>query len=73
MKRMTCSEIGGVCEEKITGVTFDEVAKKGYDHIAQMTDEEHKKMKEMIDSSTDEQKQKWMEETKPKFDSALDE
>ena len=67
---MTCSEIGGVCEEKITGVTFDEIAQKGYNHIAQMTDEEHKKMKEMIDNSSDEQKQKWMEETTKKFEAA---
>lgn len=72
MKRMTCGEIGGVCEEKITGVTFDEIAKKGYEHIAQAADEEHKKLKKQIDSTSDEDKKKWMEETAPKFDSAPD-
>jgi hypothetical protein len=70
MKIMTCREIGGPCDEGITGESFDDIAAKGYQHIADIQDDEHKKVKEHIDSASDEDKKIWMEETAPKFNSA---
>lgn len=40
MKTMTCSQLGGPCEAKITGNTPDEMIKNGMQHL----EEEHPEM-----------------------------
>jgi hypothetical protein len=36
MKTMTCKQLGGACDLKITGEIFEEVAKKSQEHGAEM-------------------------------------
>ena len=33
MKTMTCAQMGGMCNEKITAATADEMIAKGMDHM----------------------------------------
>jgi DNA-binding SARP family transcriptional activator len=44
MKRLTCREIGGVCDEVLEANTKDEMAQKATEHIEEMaeTDQAHK-------------------------------
>jgi len=59
MKKFTCKELGGVCDESFEGETFREVGEKGGVHIMSSTDEEHAPMREQMASSSEEDKQKW--------------
>ena len=52
MKTMTCRQLGGSCDAPLHGETADEVIKAGDAHINEMAgkgDEEHKKLKTMMD------------------------
>jgi hypothetical protein len=52
MKTMTCRQMGGPCDYPIHGNTADDVMNKGTAHIKEMIgkgDEEHKKVKSMMD------------------------
>ena len=71
MKTMTCKELEGVCDSKITGNTPDEMAQNSQKHAMSVNNEAHRaKMQEMAKSSQDpEAVKKWMAEFKAKFDS----
>ncbi len=70
MKTMTCKELEGVCETKITGNTPDEMAQNSQKHAMSVNDEAHRaKMQEMAESSKDpEAVKKWESDFKAKFD-----
>jgi predicted small metal-binding protein len=73
MKTMTCKQLGGACDYKITAGTFGEMAEKAKEHAHEMAaanDEAHLKvmerMKEKMNDS--EAMQEWMEQKKAEFD-----
>ncbi len=70
MKKMTCKELDGVCDEEITGNTPDEMMKNSQEHAMSANDDAHKnKMKQMGEIHTDpETVKKWMDDFKAKFD-----
>lgn len=52
MKTMTCKQMGGPCDTAFQAETADEIMDKGGAHVietAEQGDEEHKKVKEMMD------------------------
>ena len=68
MKTFTCREMGGPCDEKFEGETMQEVADMGGAHIMGSTDEMHMPMKEQMEMSSPEDKQKWMDWFKGEWD-----
>lgn len=72
MKKVTCKEMGGPCDAEITAETAENAATAGYEHIKGTGDDAHKKMKEMIDASSEEDKKKWMEGFEKTFANAPD-
>ena len=59
MKKFTCREMGGPCDEVFEGVTAEEVGNKGGQHFMGSTDDAHKAMREQMASSSEEDKNKW--------------
>ena len=59
MKKFTCKELGGGCEEVFSGTTAEEVVKKGGQHIMTSTDEAHKQVRERMAKNTEEDNKKW--------------
>jgi len=59
MKKFTCKEMGGPCDEAFEGETAKEVGEKGGQHIMSSTDEAHKSMREHMAKTSEEEKQKW--------------
>jgi len=72
MKKVTCSAMGGPCEEEITGKSADEVATAGYQHMKETDDAAHKAMKAQIDAATEEEKKKWFKKFEKTFADAPD-
>lgn len=70
MKQMTCSAMGGpaTCNHEITGNTAEEMAENGSKHL--MEAHADSDMVKDMQNSTQEDKDKWMAEFKPKFDAA---
>ena len=66
-KTFTCNELGGICEEKISGETFNEIIQKGMQHM--QIDEEHAKKMMSISETTGETKEQWFERMQKEFDS----
>ncbi|MEJ1238336.1 DUF1059 domain-containing protein [Chryseolinea sp. T2] len=74
MKTMTCSQLGGACEQKFSANTFDEIAKMVSMHAREMVqngDAAHiEAMNEMRKSMTSpEAMNAWMEEKRNAFNS----
>lgn len=61
MKKFTCREMGGPCDEAFEGVTMYDVAGLGGKHIMSSTDEAHKPMRNMMANSSKEDQAKWFE------------
>lgn len=59
MKKFTCREMGGLCDEIFEGETAEEVGEKGGQHVMGSTDEAHKPMREQMMHSSEEEKNKW--------------
>jgi len=59
MKKFTCREMGGSCDEVFEGETAKEVGEKGGMHIMNSTDEAHKPIRDRMEKSTEEDKQKY--------------
>ena len=68
MKQFTCREMGGPCDVVIEGNTAEEIAQKGAEHIMNAEDEIHEEMKQQMNASNPEEKEKWMEDFRMKFD-----
>ena len=60
--------MGGPCDTVFEGNTAEEVAEKGGEHIMNSEDQMHEGMKNQMMSSSQEEKDKWMEDFKMKFD-----
>ncbi len=68
MKQMTCAQMGGPCEEMISGNTAEEMVANGMKHMESAHPEMAAKVKAMSKEETD----KWMEEFKGKWEAAPD-
>lgn len=64
MKTMTCKELGGKCDQKITASSWDEMVKKMTDHIMENHPDVAKEMEQMHKEDPN----KWGNEMKPKWD-----
>lgn len=75
MKRTTCNNLGGACDELLTGETPSEMGENSKNHVMQKVqagDEAHKKaMKEMMALSPEDQ-QKWYKDFEDSFGSLED-
>jgi hypothetical protein len=72
MKKITCKEMGGVCDTPITGNTSDEIAKKGKSHVHSMNDDAHKALVEKMKGITEAELAEWKKMLDGKFGSAPD-
>lgn len=61
MKKFTCREMGGPCDEEFEGETMHDVAGKGGKHIMSTTDEAHKPMRDMMATSKPEDQARWFD------------
>lgn len=64
-KTFTCKELGGICDQNISGSTFPEIIDKGMKHI--MSDEAHMANMQNMSGST-ETKEQWFERMQKEFD-----
>lgn len=75
MKKITCKEMGGVCDTAITGETAEELMKNGKQHVhdvAEGGDEDHKAVVERMKAISEEDYAKWSEDMVQKFDTLED-
>jgi hypothetical protein len=59
MKKFTCKEMGGPCEEVYEEETAIEIAKKSHAHVMATTDEAHKQMREQMTKPSEEEQKTW--------------
>jgi predicted small metal-binding protein len=64
MKTMTCKELGGTCDEKISAESWDEMVQKMTKHVMDNHPDVAKKMEKMHN----EDPKKWSREIKPKWE-----
>lgn len=77
MKTMTCEQLGGACDEKFTGNTFEEIAQQSKKHgleMMQAGDKPHlRAMQEMRRTmSTPDGMKDWMESKRKEFEALPD-
>lgn len=66
-KSFTCRELGGICDEKISGDSLMEIMQKGMPHM--QSDEAHKAyIATMSERSGGESREQWMERMQQEFD-----
>ena len=66
MKTLTCKELGGECDQKISAASWDEMVQKMTSHVMENHPDTAKKMEEMHKADPT----KWGKEMRPKFDAA---
>ena len=70
MKTMTCKDMGGPCDAKITAGTAQEMMKKGGEHVMAMKDPAHMKVAEQMNNGTPESNKQWEEMFMKKWEAA---
>ena len=65
-KTFTCQELGGVCDEKFSGETFDEIMQQAMPHLHQ--DEAHMANLKTLSETSGESKEEWMARAQKEFD-----
>lgn len=71
MKKSTCKDLGGACDEVITGETAEEMGENSKKHVMekiQAGDVEHKKAMEKMMALSPEDQQKWYKDFEDRFD-----
>jgi predicted small metal-binding protein len=66
MKTLTCRELGGTCDQKLSANSWDEMVQKMTKHVMEKQPDVAKEMEKMHN----EDPKKWGREMKPKFDNA---
>jgi predicted small metal-binding protein len=66
MKTMSCKDLGGPCDAKLSANTWNEMVKKMTQHVIAHHPETAKEMEKMHDKDP----KKWGETYKPKWDNA---
>ena len=64
MKTMTCKELGGKCDQKLTANSWNEMVKAMTKHVMEKHPDVAKEMEKMHNQDP----QKWGKEMKPKWD-----
>jgi predicted small metal-binding protein len=64
MKTMTCRELGGACDQKLSAGSWDEMVKTMRGHVMQKHPDTAKQMEQMHKQDP----KKWAREMKPKWD-----
>ena len=75
MKKTTCRNLRGACNEIITGNTPEEMGKNSKNHVMKMVqsgDEAHKKAMEAMMKLSQEDQQKWYKDFVDSFDELED-
>jgi predicted small metal-binding protein len=65
-KSFTCRELGGNCDERFSGETFNEIMHSAMQHM--MGDEAHKESIMSMEERTGETKEQWMARMQGEFD-----
>ncbi|MDB5188108.1 MAG: hypothetical protein JWO50_628 [Candidatus Kaiserbacteria bacterium] len=66
MKTMTCNELGGACDEKLTAESWDEMVTKMTKHVM----DNHPDVAEEMEKMHNEDPKKWGSIMKPKWEAA---
>lgn len=66
MKTMTCQELGGTCDQRLSAESWDEMVKKMTSHVMEKHPDVAEAMKEMHENDPEQ----WGREMKPKWDAA---
>jgi predicted small metal-binding protein len=64
MKSMTCRELGGPCDQKLSATTWGEMVKKMTSHVM----EKHPDTAKAMEKTHTQDPNKWGQEMKPKWD-----
>jgi len=73
MKKLPCSELGGSCDEMISGETFQEMGENSKKHVMALMekgDTSHNEAMEKMKGMSEEDRNAWMRDTQKKFDEA---
>ena len=73
MKKLTCRDFGGPCDEKITGNSFDEIGNNCKTHVMKKMnngDEAHRAAAGKMKDATPKQQKAWMAEFERKYKEA---
>ncbi|MFM0388803.1 DUF1059 domain-containing protein [Paraburkholderia sediminicola] len=66
MKTMTCRELGGKCDEKLSASSWDEMVKVLTKHVL----EKHPDVAKTMEKMHNEDPKKWSKEMRPKWEAA---
>lgn len=66
MKTMTCRELGGKCDQKLSAASWDEMVQAMSKHVMEKHPDVAKEMEQMHKADP----KKWGREMKPKWDAA---
>ena len=66
MKTMTCKELGGKCEQRLSAESWDEMVQTMTNHVVKQHPDVAKEMEKMHN----EDPKRWSREIKPKWDAA---
>ena len=66
MKTLTCRDLGGSCDQKLSANTWDEMVQKMTKHVM----ENHPDVARQMENMHKQDPNKWGREMKPKFDNA---
>jgi hypothetical protein len=66
LKTLTCKELGGSCDQRISATTWDEMVKAMTHHVM----ENHPDVAKQMEKMHNQDPKQWGREMKPKFDAA---
>jgi predicted small metal-binding protein len=66
MKTMTCNELGGTCDQKLSAESWDEMVEMMTKHVV----ENHPDVAKEMEKMHNEEPEKWGAEMKPKWEAA---
>ena len=68
MRTLTCKELGGKCDERLSASSWDEIVQTMTKHVM----EKHPDVAKRMEAMHNEDPKKWSNEVKPKWDAAPD-
>ena len=68
MKTMTCKQLGGKCDQKLSADTWDEMVKSMTNHVM----DKHPDVAKDMEAMYKEDPKKWGKEMKPKWDATAE-
>ena len=66
-KTFTCKELGGICDQKFSGNSLEEIMEKGMKHM--QSDKAHMDRIMSLSNTTGETKEEWYQRMQKEFDS----